>query len=374
MSLRIAFLDSWLADPGRGSGSAVAIGGLEAALGDLGHVVVVHAPRRRSGGAFRRLLFNALLSARIHFSEYDLVVGFDMDGCFLPVAPGPTRRVTALKGVMADELRFERGISKLRFQLLARCEALAASRADRVVVTSEYSARRARDAYDLDTGRLRVVPEGIDLRMWPEPGRLRVASEGAGTTGRGAGLTILSVARQYRRKDTRLLLEAFPAVRRDFPTARLVVVGGGPRLGALRRTALRLGLADAVDFRGEVADREAVRHAYSDADVFALPSRQEGFGIVFLEAMAAGLPIVAARAAAVPEVVPDGRAGLLVPPGDAGALARAIARLLGDPGLRLRMGREGRSHVRGFDWPVVARRFLEAAGLPGAARAEPKRP
>ncbi|HKK27301.1 MAG TPA: glycosyltransferase family 4 protein [Gemmatimonadota bacterium] len=286
------------------------------------------------------------------------MVGFDLDGCFLGPAPGGPRRITSLKGVMADEMRFERGATRLRFALLSRLEGRNARIADRVVVTSRYSAGRAVEAYGLDPSRVRVVPEGIDLARWPAPGPGPERDGGA-----AAGPpTVLSVARQYPRKDTRTLVGAMPRVLEALPTARLRVIGGGPELPSLRRLAARIGVAGAVDFAGEVDDRERIRREYARAHAFALPSLQEGFGIVFLEAMASRLPVVAARAAAVPEVVPHGEAGLLVPPGDREALAEALVRLLRDPGLRDRMGARGREHVRRFDWPRVARRFLEAAG------------
>lgn len=361
MPLGIAFLDSWHADPGRGSGSAVAIGGLADALRAQGHEVVVHAPSRRSGRALPRLAFNVALRRRLRPASHDLVVGFDLDGCLLPSWEGPPVRVASLKGVMADEMRFERGTTRLRFALLSRLERRNARRADCVVVTSRYSAGRAIEAYGLDPGRVEVVPEGIDLARWRE-GSGPTGATRARPGGAGRPPTILSVARQYPRKDTRSLIAAMPAVRASVPDARLRVVGGGPELPALRRLADRLRLGRAVELAGEVGDRRAVRDAYGAADVFALPSLQEGFGIVFLEAMAAGLPVVAARAGAAPEVVPEERAGLLVPPRDPEALGAALVRLLTDAGLRTRLGAGGREHVRQFDWPLVARRFLEAAG------------
>jgi glycosyltransferase involved in cell wall biosynthesis len=114
---------------------------------------------------------------------------------------------------------------------------------------------------------------------------------------------------------------------------------------------------------GEVPDTDAVRDEYRAADIFCLPSLQEGFGIAFLEAMASGLPIVACRSAAVPEVVPDGEAGLLVPPDDPKALARALIRLLSDPLLRRRMGEAGMRKAREHAWEEIARRFVAAAGF-----------
>jgi glycosyltransferase involved in cell wall biosynthesis len=229
-------------------------------------------------------------------------------------------------------------------------------------MTNEHSRPRAVEAYRLDPERVAVVPEGIDLGRWARAvEEARAAGPPAGRA--AAGPVVLSVARQYRRKDTRTLFEAFARVRERPPAALLRIVGGGPELPALRARAAALGLEGTVAFLGEVADAEAVRREYLAADLFCLPSLQEGFGIVFLEAMAAALPIVATRAAAIPEVVPEGEVGLLVPPRDPEALAAAMDRLLGDAELRRRLGEAGRRRVERYDWQVVAGEFLEALGL-----------
>jgi glycosyltransferase involved in cell wall biosynthesis len=107
-------------------------------------------------------------------------------------------------------------------------------------------------------------------------------------------------------------------------------------------------------------NRERLAEEYVNATVFCLPSVQEGFGIVFLEAMAAELPVVACRIAAVPEVVQDGVTGLLVPPRDPAALAGEIERLIADPELARRLGRDGRRRVLGFTPRHVAERFVSA--------------
>ena len=133
------------------------------------------------------------------------------------------------------------------------------------------------------------------------------------------------------------------------------IVGGGPDAFRLRRLCGELHLEGTVRWLGDVtADQLAAE--YNDADVFCLPSVQEGFGIVFLEAMAAGKPIVAARAAAVPEVV---RHGLLVEPENDDALADAIEKLYGDSQLRASLAEHGRRDVKRFDMRRVARCFIE---------------
>ncbi len=140
-------------------------------------------------------------------------------------------------------------------------------------------------------------------------------------------------------------------------------------LPALRRQAGELGLVGAggvegaVEFLGELPSEDAVRREFFGADVFCLPSLQESFGLVFLEAMAAGLPIVAARAAAIPEVAPAGEVARLVAGEDAGALADALIGLLKDAGERERLGAAGRTRAGGFGWAESARRFAAEFGV-----------
>lgn len=377
--LRIALLDSWAPSSHEGSGTAVGVRGLALGLARIGHDVVTLAPRAgRAGGAMAaeagaarlpgRLLFNAGLPRRIRAEgPFDLIVGVDIDG-FRWAGRGAVRPgyVVALKGVAADEARYERGWDRRRLGFLGALERRNARGASRVVVPSRYSAGVVARAYGVEPPRITVVPEAIDLDRWPRVER-RTGADGDGP------LTILSVARQYPRKDTATLVRAMPIVLEGVPGARLRVIGGGPELGRLEALARELGVARAVRFDGPIPDDAQVRRAYLEADVFCLPSLQEGFGIVFLEAMAAGLPVVAARAGAVPEVVTDGRTGVLVAPGDPRALAAALVGLLESPGLRRDLGTAGRARVQDFDVGPVARRFVESAA-PTRPSAVPTRP
>jgi len=160
--------------------------------------------------------------------------------------------------------------------------------------------------------------------------------------------TILTVGRQYPRKNTATLIRALDRVTERVPDARLRVVGGGPELPGLRRLARDSGLEDRVEFPGSLPTMEEVRREYARADCFCLPTLQEGFGIVFLEAMSAGLPVVAGRAGSVPEVVSDGEAGLLVNARDPGAVAEALVAVLTDRSLARRMGEAGVARAAEF--------------------------
>ena len=166
-ALDILFLDSWFADRARGSGSAVAIAGLAAGIRSLGHQVTVLRPRVRLPSTdLTRIAANVDFRGRVRSFRPDLVVGFDLDGCFLGPVAAPY--VVALKGVMADELRYEHGWNRVRFRILSRLERRNARQADRVIVTSEHSRGAATTAYGLPAEDVAVVPEGIDVESWAD--------------------------------------------------------------------------------------------------------------------------------------------------------------------------------------------------------------
>ena len=155
------------------------------------------------------------------------------------------------------------------------------------------------------------------------------------------------------KKDHSTLLDAHAALVRERPDAKLVVVGTGPEEEALRRRSRSLGLEDAVMLTGSRDDVLQILPAF---DVFALSSRHEGLPIALLEAMASGLPVVATQVGGIPEVVDDGVDGVLVPPGDPGALGAAIRKLLDDPGLRGDLAARGSETAGRFDLAHAVRR------------------
>ena len=350
--MRIAFIDSWIQTVAEGSGTAAGIGGLQSALIARGHRVARLAPSHSwpANMTVRRLLFNYHLPALLRTLHYDLVVGFDIDGVRWSGARAGRPYIASIKGVIAEEMQHEGGRTRLLFEFLSRLEAHNARRADAVLTTSDYSRAAIGRHYRVSPRQVRLVPEGIDLARWRRLAEREPRSSD--------GATILCVARQYPRKHMGDLLRALAIVRRAVPSARAVIAGDGPEHTALRALAADLGLNEATVFTGALPDEELER-LYRHADVFCLPSVQEGFGIVFLEAMACGLPIVATTSAAIPEVVPDRQAGRLVRPGDVEALAHALVELLARPSLRASYGAFGRRHVERYDWDRVAAIFLD---------------
>jgi len=177
--------------------------------------------------------------------------------------------------------------------------------------------------------------------------------------------TITFVGRLRRYKGVDWVMKALPAVRGRVPGARLVVIGDGPFGPALRREAGRLGVADAVEFRGFVSSSEKVR-AMQEGWVLVQPSPKEGWGLTVVEAGACGTAVVAADGPGLRDSVRDGTTGLLVPYGDTPGLADALARVLSDVALRDRLARGGVEWAARFTWPDCGARSLEAltAGLP----------
>ena len=314
---------------------------LARALRYLGHTVEFETPRRHLPVfTAERLIFNRSLRPS---DDYDLTIGFDMDGYRIARSPS---HIAALKGVIADEVRFESGMTRLTMSIQARCEWLHVHRAARVLVTSRYSALRAQQLYGLKESPT-IVPELIDLAEWR-----RLLAQHPATSTR---FTVLFAGRQYPRKRVNVLIEAAAALRDRIPDLEVRIVGNGPSAAPWRRLARSLDAP--VSWLGDVPRSQLIEE-YNRADLFCLPSVQEGFGIVLLEAMAAGKPIVASRAAAIPEVAPH---AALVEPESAEALASAIERLYRSPEERAAIARKGAQWVARFDAANVARMFVEAA-------------
>jgi phosphatidylinositol alpha-1,6-mannosyltransferase len=348
---RLLFVTGTASDVRQGSGTFVGISVLLRALVARGHTVDLLAPPPgRSLSLPGRLLFNARARSAVRRFRPDAVVGFDLDGVFL--RRGAARSVASLKGVLADEARFELGAARVRLSIEAVFERIHVRRAETVLATSAYSASRIVEDYGVPSRRVRVVPESIELDRWEELLRAAPALPRERPS-------VLCVAHLYPRKDVATLVGAMARLE---AAATLRVAGGGPELPRLQRLARSLALGDRVELLGHVPLARLAAE-YARADVFCLPSRQEGFGIVFLEAMAAGIPIVAARAAAVEELLGDGECAVLAPPGDEVALATALGRLLGDAAERRRLSGAGRRRVQRYDAPLVAAEFLEAIGL-----------
>jgi glycosyltransferase involved in cell wall biosynthesis len=225
---------------------------------------------------------------------------------------------------------------------------------DAVVAISSFTARELARFADVP---VRVIPYTIGF---PESDASRhLAAE--------RSFRILFVGRLVQRKGVTHLIEAVRRLPADLH-AQLVVIGDGPEREGLAEEVRSKGLEDRVDIRGRVPE-SALREAYAASDVFVLPAivdergETEGLGVVLLEAMTYGIPVVGSDIGGITDIIENEESGLLVPAGDADELAAALERLARDPALATRLGAAGvRRVLAEFGWPEIMRKWAECYG------------
>ncbi|WP_326663172.1 glycosyltransferase family 4 protein [Streptomyces sp. NBC_00385] len=235
---------------------------------------------------------------------------------------------------------------------------------DTLTYLGEYTRSRIAAALTpAAAARMVQLPPGVDEKTFhPDSGGDRVRAR-LGLTDRPV---VVCVSRLVPRKGQDTLILAMPAILAEVPDAVLLIVGGGPYAGELKKLAADTGVLDSVRFTGPVPWEELPAH-YGAGDVFAMPCRTrrggldvEGLGIVYLEASATGLPVVAGDSGGAPDSVLDGETGWVVRGGSAEESAERIVALLGDAELRRRMGERGRAWVEEkWRWDLLAERLRE---------------
>ena len=257
----------------------------------------------------------------------------------------------------------------LAYRPLRAAVRVCADAADRVIATDDVLAPVVEAHLAVEKDRLRVIPNAVDLDA--------IDALASATNARGSGATakdneraphgggdsalLLAVGRLEANKGFHVLIEALARlwVMPGAPACHLVLVGDGPRRSALQRQAQEAGLGGQVHFLGRLPDDD-VHQWYSDATLFVHPTLYEGSSLVTLEAMAHRCAVVATAAGGIPDKVKQGVTGWLVPPGNADALARAIAGALSNRARLPVMGEAGRAVVeRKFSWTVVTDRLLD---------------
>jgi glycosyltransferase involved in cell wall biosynthesis len=219
---------------------------------------------------------------------------------------------------------------------------------EQFVTVSQYSKREI-VSLGIDPGHITIIPPGVDRD------NLEIHPKSKDDT-----VHIITLGNVASRKGTIHLVEAFAKLAR--PNTRLHIVGApawehDSYFEMVKQAAKESGVADRTHFHGRL-EQKHVNRLLSQADIFAMPSLQEGFGIALLEAMHFGLPVITTNVTALPELVEDGVNGLLVPPADPSALAQALLRLVDTPALRQTLGKAGRQRVEGrYDWTTTGHKF-----------------
>lgn len=237
------------------------------------------------------------------------------------------------------------------------------SRCQHIVVPSESIRQLLARDYGV-TSRVTVIPTGLDLAKYQQADGESIRQ----ARGWGDDRIVISAGRLAREKNWETLLAAFPAVVRQHPDARLVIVGEGEERASLEALAHQLGVRQRVEFTGSVHFDEMPAYLKA-ADLFGFASVTETQGLVTLEAMAAGLPVVAVGASGTSDVVTDGQAGLLTD-NDSRALSKALLKVLDDPELMDGFQQGARQRAGEFSIQEQARKLLEVYQLAAEARKE----
>jgi glycosyltransferase involved in cell wall biosynthesis len=272
--------------------------------------------------------------------------------------------IQTIHGVLADEYvqslqggspTFRAKLANLIMWQLSRIEKESAKNATLIVTVSRYSSEKIAQFYSVDKAKIRIVPNGVD------PQRFRPVENGEKIK-RQIGISnkqcVLFVGRLIPRKGLPFLIEAAKHIVKERSETAFVVVGNGPLKNHLVSYLKKINLSGNFVFLGDVKE-DVLPALYNCADVFALPSIQEGQGIALLEAQATAKPVVAFNVGGVHEAMLDKETGLLVKP-DSHELADAILKLLSSRSLREKMGSKGREFVSdNFSWDVCAQRMLQ---------------
>jgi len=272
--------------------------------------------------------------------------------------------VHTIHGVLADEYEqaLKSGYQTFRSRLanyfmhrLAKLEGETAKNAKLIVTISKYSVEKIQKCYAVDEAKVRIVPNGVD----PEKFKLLEDQEAIKRQfGLGNEPCVLFVGSLIPRKGLPFLVEAAEKIVKEYSETKFVIAGEGPLKNQLLSNLATANLSGNFTLLGNVKE-DMLPAVYNCADVFALPSIQEGQGIVLLEAQASAKPVVAFDVGGVNEAVRNGETGLLVKRGDTGELADALLKLLSDKALREKMGANGRRFVtENFTWDICAQKML----------------
>ena len=228
--------------------------------------------------------------------------------------------------------------------------------AARVIAVSGWMKSRAIEEFKLPEAKVHEIPNGVDTGMFARKVDVE-ATRSRWNVGPGDRL-ITAVGRLTSQKGFDDLIRAYPEIRRSIPNSRLLFLGDGYMRAELESLALAERVRDATTFAGFVSDSDLVA-AIKSSDVVAVPSRFEPFGIIALEAMAGGSPVVVSKVGGLAEIVEDGVDGLEVDPNSPSSLAKAAVRILSDRELASRLAARAREKAKSYSWEVAAERTLK---------------
>lgn len=304
-------------------------------------------------GAYSFVGFAAMKRRNLHNStKYDLEhFFFSLPTGALTFAPVPGKAPPYIVSLRGSDVPgydpFNKKLTTMHRLLMPATKRIWRKASSVVALSNGLREIAMRTAPTID---MKVVSNGMNIEKFT-PGRPRIRESA------GDPLRLLTVTRLLERKGVHHLLEAIAKPTRLNVTLR--IVGSGSYEDHLRMKTEELGLTEHVTFDGFV-NTDKLPALYREADVFALPSQTESFGLVFAEAMACGLPIVATTVGGIPELITSGKEGILVNPDEPGLVRAAIEQMLSDDTARIEMGKAGRQRIEDrYTWSRIADQYLE---------------
>lgn len=354
MKKKIIFINSWPLSIATGGGAAFFTKGLYTQLKkngeDVKKITLDNSFKNYHLYLIKRIFFNILLNFRIKFYN-EIVLGFDFDGFCL--SRKNNYFITLPRGIFADIAPYEKGLYYLSLKIQAFLEKINLRRANAVIVSSQYAKKKVVELYKINAYKVMVIPNGFDLDMWKKHLSIQPLEK-------KSKKRILGVAKFYPRKKMEVLVKAFALVLKKNKGVELILVGNGIELPKLKELVKELEIEECVTFYGNVPERAKMASIYKNCDIFCHPSIQENFSNVLLEAMASSKPIVAARAASMPEIVKDRISGLLFTPNNSEDLAEKLLELLNNDSSRIKLGEEGYNLlINNYLWEDKIKIFID---------------
>ena len=264
--------------------------------------------------------------------------------------------------IHATEIGRNRGINFYHDyqKTIHNLENLLICHSERIICCSNYMLRHIETNFGISTNLVSIIPNGVDTLLFhPTPNLRKSVFNLRQQHCIQNGKMLLYVGRLVREKGCDILIDAFKTLNHDTPGTSLIIVGEGPLKQSLMNKVHQLGLQNHIHFMGFV-DQQTLVAAYKSADVLVIPSLYEPFGIVALEGMASGAPVVSSDVGGLSEVVENGFTGLKVTPGDRDSLVSAIRQVLEVPSLSRFLKRNGYEYIlKRYNWDLVAEKTVD---------------
>jgi len=311
---------------------------------DLKNHIHVHIPTGdRIGTLFFSLYINLNLDRIVKKYKPDLLQAYGGPGGVLLLRKSPIPLIYVANHTYAQQFKH---LKRPIYTFLMRLEKKGYNLSKKIIAISSTTKDSLVKDYGISPRKIEVIPVGIDTNVF-RPLKIKKIPN-----------SMLYVGRLHERKGLPYLIKAIKTVRKEIPNLKLYIIGDGNLRSPLQENIKGENLSDNIIFLGKVSEEELIKW-YNKVEVFVLPSLFEGFGIVCVEAMACGIPVIGTRVPGIVDIIKNRKNGILIPSKNSKKLANAIIGLLKDEKLRQLLGENGKKEViERFDWDMISQEFI----------------